>query len=289
MYVYHHGPLSTSNLEYFLPSPTSRNTGFLGTGIYVFLKVDKNINWAKDTVYVWGNPWHNPLKFDSKEDLETFADFAKELDDLLNGRIKKLPAINGEYWRNLLNITQVQFECKLCVALEACAKSYADHGGYENRKKVGGIQPLTLVLMNLGFDGIINHHLDNSVWGSVLFNIEDAVQEARPFVDISSNIPGVIAAAQAPPAYYDHRPYVEMVYNAPLIPCTKFPVVKALASNKKRTGSDDAPLQTPPSKEARKSGGKKVAKSVAKPVAKSVAKPVAKSVAKPVAKPLKRM
>jgi len=258
MYVYHHGPLSKSNLEYFVPSPTQRSTGYLGTGIYVFLNVDKNIDWAKDTMYVWQDPWRSPLEFDSRKDLETFVEFAKGLDDLLNGRNKKLPAIDGDYWRELLNISPYEFERKLCLALEACAKSYADH----NKNKVGGIQPLTLVLMSLGFDGVRNRYLDNDVWGSVLFDVEHAVQAARPFVDISRNIPGVIATAQAPPAYYDSAPYVQMIVNAPtsLSPCTKFPVVKAPASNKKeKRPVADAPLQTPPSKEARKSGGKSMA------------------------------
>ena len=267
MYVYHHGPLSKSNLEYFVPSPTQRSTGYLGTGIYVFLNVDKNIDWAKDTVYVWQDPWRSPLEFESRKDLETFVEFAKGLDDLLNGRSKKLPAIDGNYWRELLNISQYEFERKLCLALEACAKSYADHGPpsshNENRKKVGGVQPLTLVLMSLGFDGVKNRYLDNDVWGSVLFDIEHAMQVARPFVDISKNMSAAIAAAQAPPAYYDSAPYVQMIVNAPtsLSPCTKFPVVKAPASNKKANANAkrpiaDAPLQTPPSKEARKSGGK---------------------------------
>ena len=265
MYVYHHGPLSKSNLEYFVPSPTQRSTGYLGTGIYVFLNVDKNIDWAKDTVYVWQDPWRSPLEFDSRKDLETFVEFAKELDDLLNGRIKKLPAIDGTYWRELLNISPFEFERKLCIALEACAKSYADQGGYENRKKVGGVQPLTLVLMSLGFDGIKNRYLDNDVWGSVLFDVEHATNAARPFVDISKNMPAAIAAAQAPPAYYDLAPYVQMIVNAPtsLSPCTKFPVVKAPSYKNAKTNAKrsvaDAPLQTPPSKEARKSGGKSMA------------------------------
>ena len=260
MYVYHHGPLSKSNLEYFVPSPSQRSTGYLGTGIYVFLNVDKNIDWAKDTMYVWQDPWRSPLEFESRKDLETFVEFAKGLDDLLNGRTKKLPAIDGNYWRELLNISQYEFERKLCLALEACAKSYADHN--ENRKRVGGIQPLTLVLMSLGFDGIRNRYLDNDVWGSVLFDVEHATNAARPFVDISKNMPAAIAAAQAQPAYYDSAPYVQMIVNAPtsLSPCTKFPVVKAPASNKKeKRPVADAPLQTPPSKEARKSGGKSMA------------------------------
>lgn len=263
MYVYHHGPLSKSNLEYFVPSPTQRSTGYLGTGIYVFLNVDKNIDWAKDTMYVWQDPWRSPLEFDSRKDLETFVEFAKGLDDLLNGRIKRLPAIDGNYWRELLNISPYEFERKLCLALEACAKSYADHGSnsYENRKKVGGIQPLTLVLMSLGFDGVKNRYLDNDVWGSVLFNVEHATQAARPFVDISKNMQVAIATAQAQPAYYDSAPYVQMIVNAPtsLSPCTKFPVVKAPTNSKKTNAKRpiaDAPLQTPPSKEARKSGGK---------------------------------
>jgi hypothetical protein len=262
MYVYHHGPLSKSNLEYFVPSPTQRSTGYLGTGIYVFLNVDKNIDWAKDTVYVWQDPWRSPLEFESRKDLETFVEFAKGLDDLLNGRTKKLPAIDGNYWRELLNISQYEFEHKLCIALEACAKSYADH----NSKKVGGVQPLTLVLMSLGFDGIRNRYLDNDVWGSVLFDVEHATRAARPFVDISKNMPAAIATARAPPAYYDSAPYVQMIVNAPtsLSPCTKFPVVKAATSSKNaKTNAKrpvaDAPLQTPPSKEARKSGGKSMA------------------------------
>jgi hypothetical protein len=270
MYVYHHGPLSKSNLEYFVPSPSQRSTGYLGTGIYVFLNVDKNIDWAKDTMYVWQDPWRSPLEFESRKDLETFVEFAKGLDDLLNGRTKKLPAIDGNYWRELLNISQYEFERKLCLALEACAKSYADHGPpsshTENRRTIGGVQPLTLVLMSLGFDGIKNRYLDNDVWGSVLFDVEHATRAARPFVDISKNMPAAIATARAPPAHYDSAPYVQMIVNAPtsLSPCTKFPVVKAATSSKKTMANAkrpvaDAPLQTPPSKEARKSGGKSMA------------------------------
>jgi len=272
MYVYHHGPLSKSNLEYFVPSPIQRNTGHLGTGIYVFLNVDKNIDWAKDTVYVWQDPWRAPLEFESRKDLETFVEFAKGLDDLLNGRIKKLPTIDGPFWRELLNISQFEFERKLCLALEACAKSYADHASshFENRKNVGGVQPLTLVLTSLGFDGIKNRYIDNDVWGSVLFDVEHAIQAARPFVDISKNMPVAIAAAQAPPAFYDHNSYIHMIVNAPtsLSPCTKFPVVKAPNSKKAMTNVKrpvaDAPLQTPPSKEARKSGGKRTTRATAK-------------------------
>ena len=176
-YAYHCGALD-GNYDFALPYK-GRGSGFLGTGLYVYLNsTNSSIRWDKqDMVHAIKRPWEKPFVIDEDDNtIERLVDFSMGLYNIMLDGSDDLPkdvrslveglnkTFRGVYFGDELHLMDV-----CCYALHVTYESYwsAQNGG-----GAGGIMPITLVLWHYGYDGVYNKILDNDRWGSVIYNTE---------------------------------------------------------------------------------------------------------------------
>jgi len=176
-YAYHCGPLD-GNYDFAVPH-RGKGSGFLGTGLYVYLNsTNTAIRWDKlDIVHAIKRPWEKPFVIDADDDnkkhyLESLDDFSMSLYNIMLDGSDDLPKDVRSVVEGLSRNFRETYFGEPKPLINACC--YALHVTYESywSGSGGAIMPITLVLWHYGYDGVYNQRLDNDRWGSVIYNTE---------------------------------------------------------------------------------------------------------------------
>jgi len=171
-YAFHAGSINSANIELLNKHRWERDTGNLGTGLYVYLNAQE-VFWEKgNTVYVFKNPWRNPFILETMDDFEIFLNFSKGLNNIFkmpnsisdSERVEQCLGDNVKYFEERLKARKTRIIQAACQALMLSHKSFDDN------PSLGAIQPFTLMLTHFGFDGILNFVVDTNTFGSIIFD-----------------------------------------------------------------------------------------------------------------------
>lgn len=180
--AYHMGELDRANLEPLVSDSHTRGTGKLGTGLYVVLSLDA-LNLTRDdadVLCVIHSPWQQPFVLErstkkSEADDWQFTTFYSMCEGLVAlatspgepelAAVKKIIEKGKKLWTLRLlpyhNVTEVV----------DIAHRRVSQARMSLRARLGPtVNPMTAVLKDLGFDGIVNEVLDNTTHGSVIFD-----------------------------------------------------------------------------------------------------------------------
>jgi hypothetical protein len=183
-FAYHCGPLD-GNYDFVKPH-RGKGSGFFGTGLYVYLNASNTaVRWDKlDVVHAIKRPWEKPFVIDGDDGdknnhLESLDEFSRGLynimldgsDDLPKDVRSLVEGLNKQFRGTYFGEPEPLMDA-CCYALHMTYDSYWSAAKNGASASGGGIMPITLVLWHYGYDGVMNHRLDNDRWGSVIYNTE---------------------------------------------------------------------------------------------------------------------
>jgi len=133
-------------------------------------------------VHAIKRPWEKPFVIDGDDGdknnhLESLDEFSRGLYNIMLDGSDDLPKDVRSLVEGLSRQFRGTYFGEPEPLMDACC--YALHMTYDsywsaakNGASGGGIMPITLLLWHYGYDGVMNHRLDNDRWGSVIYNTE---------------------------------------------------------------------------------------------------------------------